>query len=73
MTYDIVNEIRSQFINLWAWFKERRLSSSCSIILGLSFCDKINCPVSVPVSSSMCSKVIILNKIEIKTKNILYI
>lgn len=58
-TYDIVNELRSELISLWAWFKERRLSSSCSTILGLSFWDEIKIPVSGPVSSSMCSKVTI--------------
>lgn len=63
ITYDTVKDISSEFICLYAWFKERRLSSSCSTILGLSFWDEINIPVSVPVSSSMCSKVIILNKI----------
>lgn len=54
--------MRSEFICLWAWYKERRLSSSCSIILGLSFWDEINIPVSGPVSNSMCSNVTILNK-----------
>jgi len=59
--YDVVKEIRSELICLCAWFNERRLSSSCSNIFGLSFWDEINIPVSGPVRSSMCSKVTSLN------------
>lgn len=61
--YDVVRDMSSEFISLCAWFNERRLSSSWSNILGLSFCEEINIPVSGPVRSSMCSKVTILNKI----------
>lgn len=59
ITYDVVKEMRSECICLWAWFKERRLLSSCWTILGLSFCDEINNSISDPLSSSICSKVTI--------------